>query len=1524
MMESPSFHHSGVPQWKKAKLNSCYMRYLSFIILLFSAPARAELQNSITLSAPALYPGDTGYFSAGAQSGPTATGSGDKTYTYSGMIRYTLGRGEGRYTTAMGNQRYGVPFDTFEIFQSLVSPLFHTTVTSGGTCPSVATTYYWVGTRFRNWNLTRGPQDPTSSDFYAAGRLVYNTGAAHPLTGTSYIDLVGPTATTASYYMDASGAGCSSGTFKTVSGSALNPMPFDAQGTIWFGDNLFTYISTGGNPVMMVGAAQQTVNAATFTGISKHVFSGIYTSFDWPGTQTRHNIYLYPDAAGTTFTLREVSNDSDPTLYTSFGTLDCSAINTPASRFCSGTLSLQGVGGTGKAVCTISTLGQPTLICAAQRPDYNQAPVSILASVPNQTVLSVAVSPDVAQVAYAGDSTTVVATLTNLSGRAITSLANPGGGLDLVAPFSNSGSYAGTGGTCASSLSGYASCTVNITYNPSAIGTNMQTFRVAYHNGVSTVNATANLIGTAGLTSIAIDQKQSKFTPNYSQSFSATATYSDGSTQDVTSAATWSTNNSRASFSGNDATFFTLGAVNLTATLGSSTRTLASTVQMRSDYFDVLGQPDTDSVAQAVGGLNQPRGVTVTGTKLFVADNRNNRVIGWSTLPTSMAALPDMIFGQPNFTSVRFNAGGLGATSLGGPTSVCSSASRFAIVDSLNHRVLLWNSMPTASNQPPTRVLGQSSMTTRDSGTTSQDFIQPQDCSISGTKIAVSDYYNNRVLIWNTWPTANGQAADLVLGQTGFTNRVSATTSTGMSGPIGLSITATQVWVADYANNRVLGWTTFPTANGDAADLVLGQANFVTGSCGTAAAGTMCLPQGVTLSGTKLVVSDSQNNRNLIWNTIPTTNGQAADLAVGQPDLVTSTAASGDTGHASPTSTALSGGKLYVADTGSYRVAVFNTVPTASGGAADFVLGNTIFYKNIPNSSYYLTPAGNVLRYPGGLATDGTRFLAADTYNSRVLIWTAMPTSTNQVPDLVLGQPDFTSIAEDSTATGMYNPLDVATNGTKVAVADSSNHRVLIWNAFPTANGQAPSIVIGQPDFTSANSNQGGSVSSRTLERPYSVATDGKRLAVADNGNNRVLVWNTWPTITNQAADLVVGQANLNASASATSAAGMSGPLSVHISKGRLYVGQSLSRISVWNTFPTANGQAASFVLGQASFTTSTASNAKDTTILTPTAIVSDGTRLFVADTSLQRVSVWNTLPTTFNQPCNYQVGQASLTSNYTNSGLDIENPSGTYLNQPSGLTTDGVTLFIADGRNNRIIRESPQSSYYANLAISDGPTYDFGAQFGATATSKVFTVSNTGGTTALNLVKTTPNLAAPFYYKDGAYPGTGGTCGTSLDSGASCTLVVDFLPTTVGTFTSSINLKYYQGDGGAYQTTSVSVAGTVAMTNLTISDGPTYGFGTVAGSATKTLTITNPGGTKVTNLWSGTPALSAPFSFLGGQFPGTGGTCTTQLNGGTTCTIVIQFAPTATGSYNDTVRMTYINANSASRNLTIGVTGSK
>ena len=82
--------------------------------------------------------------------------------------------------------------------------------------------------------------------------------------------------------------------------------------------------------------------------------------------------------------------------------------------------------------------------------------------------------------------------------------------------------------------------------------------------------------------------------------------------------------------------------------------------------------------------------------------------------------------------------------------------------------------------------------------------------------------------------------------------------------------------MADTDNNRVLIWNSFPTANFTPTDIVLGQGDFTHKTRndldqdgtedGQASAQTLNGPSGISQSGNQLIVVDGNNNRYLIFN----------------------------------------------------------------------------------------------------------------------------------------------------------------------------------------------------------------------------------------------------------------------------------------------------------------------------------------------------------------------------------------------------------------------------------------------------------------------------------------------------------------------------------------------------------------------------------------------------------------------------------------------------------------------------------
>ncbi|MEO1369651.1 MAG: hypothetical protein AAFX50_20925, partial [Acidobacteriota bacterium] len=93
------------------------------------------------------------------------------------------------------------------------------------------------------------------------------------------------------------------------------------------------------------------------------------------------------------------------------------------------------------------------------------------------------------------------------------------------------------------------------------------------------------------------------------------------------------------------------------------------------------------------------------------------------------------------------------------------------------------------------------------------------------------------------------------------------------------------------------------------------------------------------------------------------------------------------------------------------------------------------------------------------------------------------------------------------SAAALRFPYGVTSQGRLMAVADTANNRVLLYYGPPGGAGEGAQAVLDQPDFASNGENRWTAVEDDSLCWPYGLWLHGSRLAVADSGNNRILVW---------------------------------------------------------------------------------------------------------------------------------------------------------------------------------------------------------------------------------------------------------------------------------------------------------------------------------------------------------------------------------------------------------------------------------
>ena len=162
----------------------------------------------------------------------------------------------------------------------------------------------------------------------------------------------------------------------------------------------------------------------------------------------------------------------------------------------------------------------------------------------------------------------------------------------------------------------------------------------------------------------------------------------------------------------------------------------------------------------------------------------------------------------------------------------------------------------------------------------------------------------------------------------------------------------------------------------------------------------------------------------------------------------------------------------------------------------------------------------------------GGRLWVADTVNSRILRFnSAAAKASGANADGVLGQPNFISSNSATARNGMAYPYGLAVDAAgRLWVADMVNNRVLRFNGAATkANGANADGVLGQPDFTSSTN----ATTRKGMFEPFGVAADSAGfLYVADYANNRILIYKAAAGLPNGSnASYVLGQASFTSNA---------------------------------------------------------------------------------------------------------------------------------------------------------------------------------------------------------------------------------------------------------------------------------------------------------------------------------------------------------------------------------------------------------
>ena len=659
--------------------------------------------------------------------------------------------------------------------------------------------------------------------------------------------------------------------------------------------------------------------------------------------------------------------------------------------------------------------------------------------------------------------------------------------------------------------------------------------------------------------------------------------------------------------------------------------------------------------------------------------------------------VPTRVIGQDSVTITNVNPNLVEGREFDTPEGIALDTSvnppALYVSDFGNNRVLGFKSATGFANgQPADLALGQPDLVTTfaegPSGTLATGLSAPSGVAVDAQgNVYVLDAGNNRILRFpKPFAQTGSQTPDLVIGQASFSTNgvnqggISAATLALTNGRTPLQAflafdTSGNLWVSDAGNNRVLRFNAnvlgSPASPGPAADLVLGQTDFETGTYSTPDANaltslnTFTTPSGIAFdTAGRLFVAESISTRRgriLMWNP-PFYPGQPASrlLAVDtndpQPPPINEFQLNVSPGGLFPI-----GNAIGAVDTVNNRVLIFPPVeqwtPNTTYQAAVAVAGQSDFSSNSPNlGNPAAGPSGFSL--PGAAAFFGSELYVADSFNNRVVVLpqkgTAFGPATRVLGQdlMTLNAPNLVEGREFNFGGGNGNgfdagvAVDLNSNPPHLYVADTYNNRILGYKDLRNVKtGAKADLVIGQPDFQQVLANYPSNDPNRPtasgLRLPTGLAVDpAGNLFVADSGNGRVLRFpqpfaNYTPSKLEQAT-LVLGQSSFTSTkVTDPTDRTMAQPygLAFTLAGGLLVSDAALNRVLYFRGLANlTSGMPASLVFGQPDFNSS-AGGSGISQMSSPRHISTDGSdRLYVADSGNGRVEIFDHAPT--GSPC--------------------------------------------------------------------------------------------------------------------------------------------------------------------------------------------------------------------------------------------------------------------------------------------------
>jgi sugar lactone lactonase YvrE len=570
-------------------------------------------------------------------------------------------------------------------------------------------------------------------------------------------------------------------------------------------------------------------------------------------------------------------------------------------------------------------------------------------------------------------------------------------------------------------------------------------------------------------------------------------------------------------------------------------------------------------------------------------------------------------------------------------------------------------------------------------------------------------------------------------------------TAARFQGPNNAVSDGTNLYVADTHNHTI---RKIVISTG-AVSTLAGQAGVTGAADGTGTSATFNNPTGITIDNTNanLYVTDTGNNkiRKILISTGAVTsltgmaNTAVAASAVDGPG--TAASFNGSRGIT------IIGSTLYVADTGNNKI---RSVDSGTGFVSSLTgSSNIAAASGVLDGSFF----NATFNAPAGIAAVGTSLYVADTGNNKIRKVDTVAVSASSLTGVINTLAASGALDGAAASAAFAAPAGIGTDGTNLFVADTGNNKI----RQVTIGSLTVSSLTGASSVSVTAGYADGAASSVSFSAPAGIAFSANTIYVVDAGNNTVRSYSLGSLLTSTLA----GSPLLNTGANGTGAVARYKLPGAVVSDGiNLYVadtGNHTIRQIVISTGAATTLAGQSGVAGAADGTGAAA------TFNNPVGLAIGGGNLYVADSGNNKIRVVTISGGTV-------TSLTGVASSAAASGVQDGPASLATFNNPSGIATDGVNLYVADTGNNKIRQITISSPTATSLTGASSVAAGVGAADGAASSvsfSAPFGIVIDPAKTSLYVADTGNNKIRQIVIATGAASSVTGASGVAVTAGA-------------------------------------------------------------------------------------------------------------------------------------------------------------